>query len=83
MFKLLSVLFVLLLASCLTQRTSFTVDKSYAFSDQQSFSWAQPPIHSSLKMDPKLYEITSKNILPIIENNLLAKGYSSNRQRET
>ncbi|MCH2206044.1 MAG: DUF4136 domain-containing protein [Lentisphaerales bacterium] len=76
MFKIFPVLFVLLLASCSTQRTNFSIDKSYDFSDQESFSWAQPPIHSSLKIDPKLHEITSKNILPVIENNLLAKGYS-------
>ena len=80
MFKYLFTLTTLLLASCSTQRSSFTIDHAYNFNKQESFSWAQPKITSSLKMNKKLYEITQKNILPIVENNLLAKGYSLKQQ---
>ncbi|MCM8534266.1 MAG: DUF4136 domain-containing protein [Lentisphaeraceae bacterium] len=77
MLRLLSVLFVFLLASCSTMRTSHKIDAAYDFGKAKSFTWDSQPIHSTVQnLDPKLYQLVKKNIKEIVSNSLSARGYA-------
>ena len=77
MLKTLFLAFLLFLTSCSTLRLDHKVDAAYDFSEAESFSWSSPPIGSTVKgLDRKFYDLVRKNTKEIINNNLLAKGYS-------